>query len=146
MEIPVEVVKEVPRPSAIMLVTGEVFYGMVALYSDSSYTPGEDQGYHFSIKEALSYVRFATLADNRRARFNPLVYFILAVHQQLNPAIPKLARVMMESQASKVVATNYYQLCDRFAQYNTKLINDQKNQKISDDRKKLSTDYEERNP
>ena len=146
MEIPVEVAKEVSRPSAIMLVTGEVFYGMVALYGASNGTQGEDQGYHVSIKEALSYIRFASLADNRRARFNPLMYFILAVHQQLNPAIPELARVKMESQASKLMAINYHQLCVRFAQYNTKLINDQKNQKIIDDWNKSWTEYGEMNP
>ena len=140
MEIPVEVAKEVSRPPAIMIVTGEVFYAMVALHGDSSYRQGEDHGYHFSIKEVFNYIRFATLADNRRVRFNPLVYFILAVHQKLNPAIPKLARVMMESQASKGVAIKYHQLCDRFAQFNTKLVNDRKNQKVSDDRKKSRSD------
>ena len=136
MKIPEEVAKDGSRPSAIMIVTGQVFYAMVALHGDSSYRSGKDHGYHFSIKEVLNYIRFATLADNLRVRFKPLVYFILAVHQKLNPAIPKLARVMMESQALKVVAINYHQLCARFAQYNTKLVNDQKNQKISNDRKK----------
>ena len=47
---------------------------------------------------------------------------------------------MMESQASTVVARTYHQLCDRFDQYNTKLINNQKNQKISDNRSKARPD------
>ena len=146
LDVPLEVAKKVPRPSAIMLVTGEVFYSMVALYGKSSYTPGEDQGYYFSIKEVLNYIRFATMTDNRIARFNPLVYFILAVHQHLNPAIPELTRVMMESHDSKLVATNYNQLRDRFAQYNTKLINDQKNQKSIDARNMSCTKQWEINP
>ena len=44
------------------------------------------------------------------------------------------------------MAINYHQLRVRFAQYNTKLINDQKDQKIIDDQKKLWTEYGEMNP
>ena len=139
-EIPVEVAKGVPRPPSILLVTGEVFYGMVALHGDSSYQSGEDHGYYFSIREVLSYIRLATVANYSRSRFDTIVYFALAVHQELNPAIPKLARVMMESQASKEVAINYHQLRVRFSQYNNKLVHDRKNQKISDDRKKARSD------
>ena len=145
LNVPEDVAKSVSRPPAIMLVTGKVFYGMVALYCSTGDDQSEDRGYHCSIKEALSYIRFVAMFDAHRVRFDSLLYFILAVYQQLNPAYTELEKVKIDLHPSKEVSIDFQGLKLRFIKYTTNLINEQKKQKILDDRKKKVAAYEDMN-
>ena len=145
LNVPEAVAKSVSRPPAIMLVTGKVFYGMVALYCSTGNDQSEDRGYHCSIKDALSYIRFVAMSDAHRVRFDSLLYFILAVYQQLNPAYTELEKVKIDLHPSKEVSIDFQGLKLRFIKYTTNLINEQKKQKILDDRKKKVAAYEDMN-
>ena len=88
-EVPSDVASQTARPPTIILLSGEVYHGLVT----SIYELGQDYGFCCGVLDALDYIQSVAKKDDQPERNNPLVYSLMAISQLHNPSIPDLFEI-----------------------------------------------------
>ena len=74
------------RPSAVILLSGRVFSGLVTSVGERS----NEYGYYCNPVNALRYIQ--SVAQERDVQYNPFIYFLVASYQNLNPTMTDLSQ------------------------------------------------------
>ena len=89
------------RPPSILLLSGDVYHGLVS----SVCGPHPTYGFSCSIPEMLTYVKSAAQEEGRPEQYDPLVYFLVATHQGLNSTISWLGEA--SASASNLISKKF---------------------------------------
>ena len=87
-------VTKISQPPAVILLTREVYHGLVTTVSD----PGDDYSYLCDVFDTLNYIQLVARNNNGQEQYNPFIYFLIATYQQLNPVILGLNKTTITSQ------------------------------------------------
>ena len=100
-EVTVQEAIKAARLPTILLLSGEVYHGLVTLVCESDWK----YGFSYSVLDMLNHVKSVAKGEDCSEQYDPLVYFLLATHQGLNSAISWLGEA--SASASNLVSKKF---------------------------------------
>ena len=88
-ELHVQVANRAARPPSIILLSGELYHSLVSVVC----VPGKNYGFKCGGFDALSHIKSVAKAEDCPERYDPLLYFLVATAQGLNPSKSGLVEV-----------------------------------------------------
>ena len=96
-EVHIQVVSQTARPPAIILLSGELYHSLVLV--SAVCVSDEDYGFSYNGFDALSHIKLVAKVEGCPERYNPLLYFLVATAQGLNPSKSGLDEISLASHA-----------------------------------------------